>query len=1040
MTNKLYLIQKKRFWYRQSWQVFQVIMMMLFGCYMAYGQGAVRGTVISKADGTSLPGVTVLVKGSVEASVTDVEGAYTINVPNENSILVFSYIGFKSQEITVGGKSVIDVNLEVDIKSLEEVVVVGYGTQRKSDVTSAIAKIGGEDLEVRPVARVDQALQGQLAGVQVQQPSGRPGKGAEIKVRGIGSISAGSNPLYVVDGYPIDATTFSNMNLSDIESIEVLKDAASASIYGSRGSNGVVIITTKQGKSGDLKLEVKTYAGIQNVERLIPMMNTSEWLSMLVDGRDRAWAKTGGDPNAPMADRPRNYQYDPIWKTDPGSMPYYNHQEWPFQAAPMTDFQITASGGSEKAKYLVSADYFKQDGIVKNTDYTRYSFRTNVSVDVNDFLNIGLNLTPSYSIGNDRDTEGKGGVLHTILYANPFLPIRTGVWGESPEYTDYAVSWDGGSNVVSRIENLIDKETRGQMLANVFANVKLAKGLSFKTSFGANYISTKRDRFENQIISRTRAPVGYSWNTTSVNWLNENILNYSTTIATKHSINALAGFTTQYQNDQSGYLKGENYANDLVPTLNAAGAITQGYTQESDWSLMSFLGRVNYSFNNKYLLSASLRRDGSSRFGSDNKWGWFPAVSAGWRVSEEEFMKSIAVISDLKLRASRGTTGNNNIPNYGSIGLLGQSSYLFGTDETLTVGMYPSSISNRNLSWETTTSTDIGIDFGLLQNRIYASVDYYNNQTKDMLLNVPVPSTTGYTSELRNLGRVENKGWEFELATKNIVGKFNWSTNVNLSFNKNKVLELGPGNAPIIGGDWWGQVNITQVGNPIGAYYMLVQDGIFNTAQEIADNPSWAGSQPGDVIIKDTNEDGVVNIDDRAIVGQNQPKYYFGVTNRFSYAGFDLSVLIYGLGGNKIFNDIGREFNGPSDSQKNHYKNWVNRWRSPEEPGDGTTPAASELVTGASSQYTTRHLYDGGFWRIKNVSLGYNVPKAVAQKIKSGGIRIYLTGENLLTKDHYDVGYNPEVNARSGNPLAPGGDYGSYPLARTFILGLNLSF
>ncbi|GAB3925673.1 SusC/RagA family TonB-linked outer membrane protein [Larkinella terrae] len=1021
--------------------------MLLFATVLAVFQSVhaqvtnpVKGTVSSQSDGKSLPGVTVIVKGTTNGTVTDAEGNYVLSVPGAGSTLVFSYIGFINQEVPVGGKSTINVSLLTDTKSLEEVVVVGYGTQRKSDVTSAIAKVGGEDLQVRPVARVDQALQGQLAGVQVQQPSGRPGKAAEIKVRGIGSISAGANPLYVVDGFPIDATTFANMNLSDIESIEVLKDAASASIYGSRGSNGVVIITTKQGKAGDLKLDVKAYAGIQNVERLIPMMNTTEWLSMLVDGRDRAWVKTGGDPNAPMATRPRNYQYDPVWKTNPANVPYYNHQKWPYRTAPMQDFQITASGGSAKAKYLVSADYFKQDGIVKNTDYTRYSFRTNVSVDVNDYLNVGLNLTPSYSVSNDRDTEGKGGVLHTILYANPFLPIRTGIWGESPEYTDYSVSWDGGANVVSRVENLIDKETRGQMLANVFATVKLAKGLSFKTSFGANYISTKRDRFENQIISRTRAPIGESWNTVSLNWLNENILNYATTINTKHSITALAGFTSQRQNDQSGYLRGENFANDLVPTLNAAGKITQGNTNESEWSLLSYLGRVNYAFDNKYLISASLRRDGSSRFGADNKWGWFPAASIGWRISEEAFMKSVPVLSDLKLRASRGTTGNNNIPNYGAVGLLGQSAYLFGTDEAVTVGMYPNSISNRNLSWETTTSTDIGLDVGVWQNRIYASIDYYNNQTKDLLLNVPVPTVTGFSSELRNLGRVENKGWEFEVATKNLVGKFQWNTNLNLSFNKNRVLQLGPGNAPIIGGDWWGQVNITQVGQPIGAYYMLVQEGIWNTKEEIAASPSWAGSQPGDVRIKDVNGDGKINIDDRTIVGQNQPKYYFGITNRFSYAGFDLSVLIYGLGGNKIFNDIGREFNGPSDSQKNHYQNWVNRWQSPEKPGDGTTPAASELVTGASSQYTTRHLYDGGFWRIKNVSLGYNVPKTVSRKIKAGRIRLYATGENLLTVDKYDVGYNPEVNTRSGNPLAPGGDYGSYPLARTFILGLNVTF
>lgn len=1004
-----------------------------------FGTTTITGSVKDASSQEPLPGVNIIVKNTTRGTTTDVDGKYAIDA-EENDVLLFTFIGFETQEIVVGNQTQFNILMKPDATSLEELVVIGYGTQRKADVSGAIAKISGEDIQSRPVARVDQALQGQLAGVQVQQPSGRPGKSAEIKIRGIGSISAGANPLYVIDGFPVDASTFSSINLSNIESIEVLKDAASASIYGSRGSNGVVIITTKQGKAGDLKLDFRMYAGIQNVERLIPMMTTSEWLSMLVDGRDRGWVKSGGDPNAPLSLRPRGLQYDPMWKTNPESMPNYVHQDWLYTTAPIQEYQATVSGGSEKVKYLVSTEYFNQDGIVKNTGYKRYSYNANISVEVNKFINIGFNLTPVYSVSEDKDTEGKGGVLHSILTANPFLPIRTGVWGESPEYTDYAVSWDGGANVVSRIENLKDKETRGQVLTNVFANLKLARGLTFKTTFGAVYADTRRDRFENQIISRTRNPIGESWNTLSLNWLNENILNYSTTINGKHAINSLAVYSIQKQNDKSGYLRGENFANDLVPTLNAAGKITQGNTSESEWSLLSYLGRINYTFNDRYLLSASLRRDGSSRFGADNKWGWFPAASIGWRISEEAFMQPVRVVSDLKLRVSRGTTGNNNIPNYGSIGLLGQSAYLFGTDESATVGLYPNSKPNPDLSWETTTSTDVGVDFGLWENRIYGSIDYYNNQTKDLLLNVPIPSVTGFGSELRNLGRVENKGWEFEIASKNLVGQLQWSTNVNLSFNTNKVLELGPGNAPIMGGDWWGQVNITKVGYPIGAYYMLVQEGIWNTAQEIADNPSWAGSQVGDVRIQDTNGDGKINVDDRAIVGQNQPKYYYGITNRFAYKGFDLSILIYGLGGNKIFNDIGREFNGPSDTQKNHYYNWADRWRSPEEPGDGSTPAASELVTGASSQYTTRHLYDGGFWRIKNISLGYNVPKALYEKMKTHGIRIYATGENLLTVDHYKVGYNPEVNTRSGNPLAPGGDYGSYPLARTFILGLNVTF
>ncbi len=1000
---------------------------------------SIKGSVTDEK-GEGLPGVSILLKGTQQGTVTDASGSFTLNVPDDKAVLVFSFVGYLSQEVTVGNRTSLEISLQTDEKALEEVVVIGYGTQKRSDISSSISRISGEEIQARPVARVDLALQGQLAGVQVQQSSGRPGVSAQIRVRGTGSISAGSEPLYVVDGFPVDANTFSNTNLSNIESIEVLKDAAAASIYGSRGSNGVILITTKKGKSGSPKFEIRSNTGVQNIERFIPMLNTAEYMSFIVDARENGWVRSGGNPNVPISERARNYQYDPEWKSDPHSFPDYQNYKWPFRTALMQDYQVTASGGSDKVRYLVSGNYFDQQGIVKNTDFTRYSFNTNLSLEVNEFLNFGFNFTPAYSISNDRDSEGQGNMMHLAIFANPFIPIRTGVWGESLEYDEYRMATESGYRVVSRIENLMDKETRGQVLANLYGNVKLAKGLNFKSTFGAIYVSTKRDRFENQIISRTRDPLGESWNTLSLNWINENTLDYSTVLDGKHSISALLGYTSQKQNNQSGYLRGENFANDLVPTLNAAGVITQGNTNESEWALLSYLGRLNYSYDNRYLLSASLRRDGSSRFGTNRKWGWFPAVSVGWGVSKESFFEAIPFASDLKLRASLGMTGNNNIPNYGSIGLLGQSRYLFGRDESLVVGMFPSSITNNSLSWETTTTLDIGMDFGLWSNRITGSVDYYNNKTKDLLLNVPVPTVTGFGSELRNIGRVENKGLEFEIVSKNIVGSFQWSTNLNLSFNKNRVLQLGPGNAPIVAGGCCGEINITQVGQPIGAYYLLIQDGVWNTAEEIAANIHWTGSLPGDVRIRDVNGDGFSTIDDRAIVGQSQPKHFYGITNRFAFKGFDLSFLINGVGGNKIFDDKGREFDLPRDSHKNHYKVWANRWRSPEQPGDGMTPVATDFMTGASGQYTTRHLYNGSFLRLKNVHLGYDVPQSVVHKIGMQSVRISLTGENLFTFDHFEVGYNPETNLRSGNPLAPGGDYGQYPLAKTFLLGLHLTF
>jgi len=1013
-------------------------------------QKSVSGKV-TDSSGASLPGVSVVIKGTTTGVITDGDGKYSLTKVPENATLQFSFVGMKTQEIAVGTKTTINITLAEETVGIEEVVAVGYGTVRKSELTSAIAKVGGEKLQTRAVARIDQALQGQLAGVNVKQSGGRPGKNAIIRVRGVGSISAGNDPLYVVDGYPVDSEFFSNMSLDNVESVEVLKDAASAAIYGSRGSNGVIIVTTKRGKKGqELRLDFNAYNGISNMERNVEYMDFKDHMLYVKEVRDDLYLQAGGNLNILPLDRPVAYRYNQLFIQNPETIPL-GPDKWDAvlrkPGAIQQKYQFSASGSTANSRYMFSAEYYNQEGIVKNSGLKRYSFSTNIDTDLTKFLTVGLSLSPYYSIDNDHDTEGKGSVIDILPGVYAFEPLRLGYWGEKwePWLDPYGIMTEYGEiggRVLPLIEQLKNEAIRAQLQSNFYAQVTFMPGLTFKTSFGANYWNYRRDRFENQIIRRTNAPRGMNWDNQAINWLNENILNFSRTLAEKHSVAALLGFTVQKESYKSTYLEGNNYPNDLVPTLNAATLWT-GNTTMSEWSLLSYLARVNYSYADKYMLSASIRTDGSSRFGSNTKWGWFPSISAGWRMDKENFMKSVDWVTQLKPRVSWGKTGNNNIGNYSGIATLGSYSYLLGVTQKVVAGLSPNSITNPDLSWELKESTSFGIDLGFIKNRVNLTVDYYNDLTSDLLLNVPVPSLTGFTTALQNMGQVQNKGWEFELRTQNISSDaFRWSTNINLSFNQNEVKTLGPGAAPILAGDWWGQVNYTAVGHPVGSFYLLKQIGIYNTQEEIDATPHWKGTRPGDSKIEDYSgpngvPDGVIDANDRQIMGSPIPTYYFGFTNQFQYRGFDLSIFLNGSGGNYIFDDRGRRADAPGYLDS-HYAHWINRWRSAQEPGDGKTPRANG--TGASDQLTSRRLWKGDYMRLKNITLGYTLPQSLTNKLKMSKLRIYASGENLYLWDHYKVGFTPESDFSGGNALTAGRDYGTYPSVRTFLFGVNVSF
>ena len=991
---------------------------------------------VTDSEGKPLPGVTIVVKGTTNGTVTNTDGEYSLaNISNDASLL-FSFVGMKTQEIAVAGKTNINVVMEEDAIGIEEVVAVGYGIVKKSDLTSAIAKVEGDALEERPVSRLDQALQGQLAGVHVQQSGGKPGKNANIRIRGVASITAGVDPLYVVDGFPVDGTTFANMNLNNIESIEVLKDAASAAIYGSRGSNGVIIVTTKKGKKGqELRLDLNVYTGISNIERRIEMLNASEQIELIADEKDGKWVEAGGDLDVLPLDRSYTYRYDQNWLDDPDLISY-DHLGVLLQTGFTQSYSLSASGSTTNTRYLISGEYFDQSGIVKNTSYTRYSARASVDANITDFLEVGLNLTPMYVISQDKDTEGQEAIIHRALISSPLLNPRLGYWGESDEYSTFLLTNHSPSNL-ALIEHLNDKQIRTQVLSDIYARVNLLPGLNFKTSFGANLYNERRDVFRNQIIMRDEDPEGEYTEEQCLNWISENILNFAKTLNEKHQISALLGYTVQKEEYKSAYIEATGYANDYVSTLNAATTWTASTTME-EWALISYLGRINYSFSNKYLLAASLRRDGSSRFGANNKWGWFPSVSGAWRIDQEGFMKRYPFIDQLKLRVSYGQTGNNNIGNYSAIGSMETTSYLLGTGETITAGAYQSSISNPNLSWEKTSTIDFGLDLKLLNSRISLSADYYNSQTSDLLLEVPVPVITGFSSEIQNYGKVENKGWDFELHTINTEGNLKWTSNLNLSFLKNKVLQLGPNNSSILSG--FENTTITKVGQAIGSFYMYKQTGVYNTEEEIETTAHADGSVPGDVIIEDYNNDGEIDSDDRQLLGNNIPKCYWGLTNQFNYKGIDLSIFFNGVLGNHIFNTIGRQFDRPQGAHNNKYKHWVNRWRSAEDPGDGMTPRMWGSPTGASSSFTSRMIYKGDFIRLKNITLGYTFPKRIVDKLKLSRLRAYVQAENLYCWDYYYVGFTPEVDLYDGDPLQAGSDYGHYPTSRTFLFGLNVSF
>lgn len=1028
------------FYYSARCALIAVLALFLSGAH-AQTTFTVRGKVIDEKQ-LPLPGAAVTLKGTTIAVGTDANGNFQLNIPDGSGTLVITTIGYTNQEVAVQNRRNIDVAMVPSSKSLGEVTVVGYGTQRTRDITGSVGSISAKSIKDQPVATFGEAMAAKIAGVEVQQTTGKPGAALTIRIRGAGSISAGNQPLYVVDGYPLADN--SNLNLisnDDIASIEVLKDASAAAIYGSRGGNGVVLITTKKGADGPPKFSFNFYTGASSPAKLLDMMNAQQFADVTFKAYNNAYIDRGGDPAIPVASR--NYGIASLF-FNPSAWDDTNWQKVVTQTAPFTNYQFSVSGANSGTKYYLAANYLSQDGILKYTNFKRYSVRTNLEMAVHPKLKIGINFTPTFSNERQANTEGSyasatnEGIVMLSVLTQPFI----GPYQPDGSYTRPVLTQNASSrNPLALLKDVTDYVKTFRGLGNLYAEWQPVKGLTLRTSGGGDIIAYRRDYYRPATVPSSGTPVANGFNNTgqNINLLWENTANYKTTFAENHKLEVLGGYTVQWNDNETNSIVGSGYPNDLVTTVNAA-TTRIGTENIEKWGLISALGRVNYSFKDKYLLTANIRRDGSSRFGANNRWGTFPSASVGWRIGDEAFMKNISWLNDLKLRASYGSTGNNNIANYGAIGLLSQDNYIYGTGSgTLVSGLSQINVSNPDLKWEKNLQTDLGLEASFLHDRIQLTIDAYRRVSSDLLLNLQVPSIVGFTTALVNIGKTENKGLEFSVNSRNLTGNVQWNTNFNISFNRNKVLSTGPSGSPIFLGSFIANASITRVGNVLGSFYGYDAIGVFKDQAAVNAYPHVATARPGDVQYCDVNGDGVIDAKDMTLIGNNQPDFTYGMTNSFQFRNFDMSFVIQGVQGNQIANAFSTVIEDGSGGGRNQKRTILNAWQSPDQPGDGVHPRYNATVTGNNNLFSSRFVENGSYGRLRTVTLGYTLPAAPLKKLGLRSLRFYLSGENLVTVTNY-TGFNPEVGSAGDNASQPGVDYGAYPISRVFTAGINIGF
>lgn len=997
-----------------------------------------------------LPGVTVVVKGTTQGTVTNADGEYSLSNIPADATLQFSFVGMKTLEIVVGSQTSIVVVLEEESIGIEEVVAIGYGVQKKRDLTGSVGSIQmDEDLASRPVVDFGQAMYGKIAGVSVLNSSGRPGTSSTIQIRGINSISAGSAPLVVVDGIQLPGYDLNSINSSDIESIEILKDASSASIYGSRGANGVILVTTKSGKSGKSKLQLNYTYSIQEVIRKMDVMDSYEYAEAAIEAAQNGWIEKGGDPKAPntVAARGKLVYTWPEALEHPESLANTDWQDVVFRVAPMHKVNLSFSGGDQKTQYLVSGGYVNQEGIVITSEYQKYTLNLKVNTEINDWINIGGMLNSIY----DHEREPYYRIVEWAVQYPSIYPVygNNGYLG-GPNTLDgfedyYAVLFRplNGHPLFNIDEDI--QHHRFNTIGNLFANFNLLEGLKFRTSFNGFYKRADntdyypRDHNMGPSYYRTATFISNMSRTISYTW--ENLLTYDKTI-NNHSFNLMGGYEFNHRDYYWLQAERRDYDNDDIHYLTAGKTIYGANDEANQTTLVSLLGRVNYSYSGKYLFSASFRRDGSSRFGPNSKWGNFPSFAAGWRISEENFMKSLSKISNLKLRASYGLTGNDNFADYRWISQMAQAKVAIGNN--ILTSYYPASVENPDLAWERTKQLNLGLDLGFFEQRITLEADFYNTLSDNLLLAVPVPSTSGFTSVFTNIGELRNNGFELNLTSHNLDTKLKWTTQLNFALNRSKIMKLGPDDAPMIYSmDSFGTMQkINKVGEPLFSFYGYQYDGVYMNQTEIDEDPSaYASATPGDGRYKDITGEGILNSDDRTIIGNYEPDFTWGVTNTFSYGNFDFSFLFQGAVGGDIYNDDAHRSMLYHEG-RNYLGALRDRWRSESNPGDGYHYKLTVNIDGYEKTPSSYWLDDASYFRLKDITIGYNLPKRISSSIGLSNARVFFNGINLFTIADAPV-YDPENFVRSTgftNPVNRGVGGSTYPSAKIYSFGVNVEF
>jgi TonB-linked SusC/RagA family outer membrane protein len=989
----------------------------------------VAGIVMDSVEDKPLEGVSVAVQPSSAGTKTDAHGQYSIQVP-ENSVLSFTYVGYEQKLVRVGRQTSINVRLAPSDRKLDQIVVVGYGTQRNASITGSIATVSSKELKDPPVAQIGQSLQGKLAGVRISQTTGTPGSGLKFQIRGSVSLTAGSDPLYVVDGMPISGD-LSFMNPYEIETITVLKDPAAASLYGSRAANGVILVQTKAGVTGKTRIDVNAYAGFEAIpqNRRLKMMDGTEYAQFQND-----IANTNGRPVNAAFENPAQFGKGTDWLdaiTRKGAIQSYN---------------VTLSSGTEKFKVSATAGYFNQQGVVVGSGFERYSLRINAKYQASDKLVIGFNVAPTFTHNTNLNTDGGpygtpnliSAAIITTPLAKPYNPDGTLALTASDPATF------GNPNWLRVAKDKVYQDKNLRLLANGYVEYKIIKGLVAKSTINIQANNDDLFQFSPSTIGTLfspppRIPSGSDYLTRYMNVVNENTLDYQKRIGDKHNIDVLVGFTDQSYRGDGEYITGTNYPDDKVQTLNAAGT-TSISSDIQEWSLISYLARLNYQYDNKYLFSASIRRDGSSRFGPDNRYGNFPAVSAGWIISREDFWK-FRPVSFLKVRASYGVTGNFEIGNYSSISSVGNTYYPFGN--SVAAGRALSNLSDKNLGWENNKQSDIGVDVNLFNDRIQLTYDYYNRYATNLLFNVQVPVSSGFSNLQTNVG--ELKFWGHEISVRAAIIKsrnLTWNSSFNISFDRNKTLALSTQNGTLAGGisNYGFNSNVTAVGLPISLFFGAVHDGVYKNQQDFDSSPKNPLSAVGTVKFRDLNGDGVITFpEDMTYIGSPWPKYSFGMTNTVEYRNFDFSVAIAGTYGNKIL-AFYENWAANLDGVFNVLEDLNNRWKSPSDPGEGNWGSVQAGTTNLErDRFNTRYLKDGSYLSVKNITLGYTISRAQETRFFRTA-HIYLSAQNMFILTKYPGG-NPEVNTNnSASGASPGIDANSYPLPRTMTVGVNFSF